>query len=76
MDIKNCLPPTFVTSRGKIFFGFDRYSQFRFAAWDYPVAETCPRCGVAILLEKVTKRAGLVRRCYKEECDYTVKVVE
>ena len=62
--------------RGKIFFGCDRYPQCRFAAWDRPVAEACPKCGAAILLEKVTKRAGHVRRCHKEECDYSVQVVE
>jgi DNA topoisomerase-1 len=62
--------------RGKIFFGCDRYPQCRFAAWDRPVAEACPKCKETILLEKVTKRAGRVRRCHKEECDYSVQVVE
>ena len=62
--------------RGKLFYGCERYPQCRFATWDRPVAETCPKCGESILLEKVTKRAGRVRRCHKEECDYTVQVVE
>ncbi|MFQ5916493.1 MAG: type I DNA topoisomerase [Candidatus Binatia bacterium] len=62
--------------RGKIFFGCDRYPNCRFAVWDRPVAEVCPKCKETILLEKVTKRAGRVRRCHKEECDYSVQVVE
>ena len=62
--------------RGKLFYGCERYPQCRFATWDRPVAGACPKCGESILLEKVTKRAGRVRRCHKEECDYTVQVVE
>lgn len=68
--------PGFRIIQGKIFFGCDRYPQCRFAAWDSPVVEACPKCGVAILLEKVTKRAGRGRRYHKEESDFTVQVVE
>jgi len=70
------LPPTFASSRGKILFVCDHYPQCRFAAWDRPVAAACPKCEAVILLEKVTRRAGRVRRCHEEECGYTVQVVE
>lgn len=62
--------------RGKLFFGCNRYPDCHFATWDRPVAEVCPKCGEPILLEKVTKRAGRIRRCHKKECDYKVQVLQ
>jgi DNA topoisomerase-1 len=60
--------------RGKIFYACDRYPDCQFAAWDRPVAESCPECGSPILLEKVTKRVGKTRHCYRKECHYRVQV--
>jgi len=62
--------------RGKIFYGCDRYPECKFASWNRPVAGPCPKCGDAILVEKVTKRAGRTRHCRKEECGYSVQVSE
>ena len=62
--------------RGKLFYGCDRYPACHFATWDRPVAEVCPKCGEPVLLEKVTKRAGQVRRCRKKECKYKVQVAQ
>jgi DNA topoisomerase-1 len=62
--------------RGKIFFGCNRYPQCKFASWDRPVAGPCPRCGHPILVDKVTKKAGHIRRCIKEGCGYSVQVPE
>ncbi|MBI4528240.1 MAG: type I DNA topoisomerase [Deltaproteobacteria bacterium] len=62
--------------RGKIFYGCDRYPECDFATWDRPVAEACPSCGAPIVLEKVTKRAGRVRHCYKKECHYRAAVAD
>ncbi|MBI2988402.1 MAG: type I DNA topoisomerase [Deltaproteobacteria bacterium] len=60
--------------RGKLFYGCDRYPGCHFASWDRPVAESCSKCGEPILLEKVTKRDGTIRRCHKKECGYKVHV--
>lgn len=62
--------------RGKIFYGCDRYPECEFATWDRPVAEVCPKCQAPILLEKVTKRAGRVRRCHNPQCTYKIQVAE
>ncbi len=62
--------------RGKLFYGCERYPECKFATWDRPVAESCPKCGEAILLEKVTKRSGRVRHCHKKECGYKAQVAE
>jgi len=62
--------------RGKLFYGCDRYPNCNFATWDRPVAEGCPECGAPIVVEKVTKRSGRLRRCYRKECDYRVQIAE
>lgn len=62
--------------RGKIFYGCDRYPDCSFASWDRPVEGPCPNCGAPILVEKVSKRAGRVRRCRNAECGYAVEVLE
>jgi DNA topoisomerase-1 len=60
--------------RGKIFYGCDRYPECKIATWDRPVQESCPDCKEPILLEKLTKRAGRVRRCRNKDCGYSVQV--
>ena len=56
--------------RGKVFYGCSAYPKCRFAVWNRPVSEICPRCGAIYLVEKVTKRYGTVRHCAREGCDY------
>ncbi len=62
--------------RGKIFYGCDRYPDCKFASWDRPVEGPCPDCSAPILVEKVSKRAGRVRRCRDPECGYSLQVTE
>jgi DNA topoisomerase-1 len=56
--------------RGKVFYSCSRYPKCTFALWDRPIPEPCPRCQASFVVEKTTKRAGPVRRCIREECDY------
>ena len=58
------------SKRGKTFYGCSRYPDCKFTAWDKPVAEACPSCGSPILLEKTSKKAGPVRYCPNEACQY------
>jgi DNA topoisomerase I len=58
------------TKRGKTFYGCSRYPDCKFTAWDKPVAESCPKCGSSILLEKVSKGSEPVRYCPNEACKY------
>jgi DNA topoisomerase-1 len=60
--------------RGKVFYGCSRYPSCRFASWDRPVDAPCPRCSSPFLVEKTTKRAGTVRRCFDKECGYQEEV--
>jgi len=56
--------------RGKVFYSCSRFPACRFATWDRPIPEPCPQCGAPFVVEKTTKRAGVVRRCLSEGCDY------
>jgi DNA topoisomerase-1 len=61
---------------GKIFYSCNRYPKCKYALWDKPFADPCPKCAFPIIVEKTTKRAGTVRKCPQEECDYQVTLVE
>ncbi|MBI4470350.1 MAG: type I DNA topoisomerase [Acidobacteria bacterium] len=64
------------TRRGKTFYGCSNYPKCDFTAWDKPVSETCPSCGASYLLEKITKREGLVHICQNPDCKYRAPVPE
>ena len=61
---------------GRIFYSCSRYPQCKFATWDRPVPEPCPRCNAPFVVEKTTKRYGTVRRCLSEGCKYQETVAE
>jgi DNA topoisomerase-1 len=60
--------------RGKIFYSCSRYPDCKFALWNKPVAEPCPKCGYPLLTEKTTKRRGTELLCPNEGCGYSAKV--
>lgn len=55
---------------GKMFYSCNRYPQCKFALWDLPVEQKCPKCGFPLLVKKVYKREGEFLKCPKEGCDY------
>lgn len=56
--------------RGKDFYGCDRYPKCDFASWDKPVNKKCPECGSNYLVEKETKKEGLIIACPVKDCGY------
>jgi DNA topoisomerase-1 len=62
------------SKRGKVFYGCLKYPDCDFVVWNKPVPEQCPECHAPYLLEKSTKREGLVRYCNEESCNYKVPV--
>jgi len=60
---------------GKIFYSCNRYPQCKYALWDQPIAEACPKCGYPVVVEKVTKRFGTYRKCPTENCDWKLELV-
>ncbi|HBA88832.1 MAG TPA: type I DNA topoisomerase [Geobacter sp.] len=55
---------------GKLFYSCNRYPECKFALWDLPVQQPCPKCGYPLLVKKVYKREGEFLKCPKEGCDY------
>jgi DNA topoisomerase-1 len=62
------------TKRGKAFYGCANYPDCDFVVWQKPIPEKCPQCNSPYLLEKSTKKEGLIRYCNEESCDYKVPV--
>ena len=58
------------TRRRKTFYGCSRYPDCKFTIWDKPIQEPCPTCGFPLLVEKLTKKSGTVRKCLNEACTY------
>jgi DNA topoisomerase-1 len=55
---------------GKIFYSCNRYPKCKYALWNEPKEEPCPKCGWPLTEIKITKRWGTVQRCPQEECDW------
>jgi len=60
---------------GKIFYSCNRYPACKYALWDQPINEPCPKCGYPVIVEKVTKRFGTYRKCPTENCEYKLVLV-
>jgi DNA topoisomerase-1 len=58
------------SKRGKAFYGCSEYPKCDVVFWDKPVAQPCPNCGAAFLLEKTTKKEGTILYCAQEGCGY------
>ncbi|HEX7044919.1 MAG TPA: type I DNA topoisomerase [Burkholderiales bacterium] len=61
---------------GKIFYSCARYPDCKYATWNPPLAEPCPKCGHPILTVKTTKRRGTEKVCPQKECGYAVPYEE
>lgn len=56
---------------GKIFYSCSTYPTCKYAVWNEPVVEKCPKCGWPILTIKTTKRKGTERVCPQKECGFS-----
>ncbi|MCP9758991.1 type I DNA topoisomerase [Aquitalea sp. S1-19] len=59
---------------GKLFYSCNRYPDCKYATWNPPVAEPCPKCNWPILTIKVTKRRGTEKVCPQKECGYAEQI--
>jgi DNA topoisomerase-1 len=64
------------SKRGKIFFSCAAYPSCKYALWNEPLNESCPKCQWPILTKKITKRSGTEKICPKEGCTYKVSCEE
>lgn len=61
--------------RGKIFFSCSRYPDCKYAIWNEPVAQACPKCAWPLLTIKKTKKRGTELVCPRPTCGF-VKAVD
>lgn len=59
---------------GKIFFSCSRYPDCKYAVWNQPIDEPCPKCNWPILTIKVTKRRGTDKACPRKECGFVENI--
>ncbi|SDN99692.1 DNA topoisomerase I [Desulfonauticus submarinus] len=62
------------TKKGKIFYACSNYPKCKFAVWNYPVAQKCPKCGFSILVKKESKARGEYLACPVKGCRYWEKI--
>ncbi len=55
---------------GKIFYSCNRYPKCKYALWNPPTSEPCPKCAWPLTEIKTTKRFGTVQRCPQPECGW------
>ncbi len=62
--------------KGRIFFSCSRYPDCKYAIWNEPIAQACPKCAWPILTIKVTKKRGKELVCPRQTCGYVGQVKE
>lgn len=61
--------------RGRVFFSCNRYPDCKYATWNEPINQACPKCAWPILTVKKTKKRGTELVCPRQTCGF-VKQVE
>ena len=62
--------------RGKVFFSCNRYPDCKYAVWNEPIAQACPKCAWPMLTVKKTKRRGTELVCPRPTCGFVEQVEE
>lgn len=62
--------------RGSFFYSCGAYPKCKYAVWNEPVAEPCPKCQWPIITIKTTKRRGTERVCPQDTCKHSEPVDE
>lgn len=60
---------------GKIFYSCNRYPKCKYALWNPPKQEACPKCAWPLTEVKTTKRNGTVQRCPQEGCGWEKELI-
>jgi DNA topoisomerase-1 len=58
------------TKRGRFFYGCNRFPKCRYATWDEPIKQPCPKCGKPFILRHSTKKDGTYLHCQDEVCGW------
>lgn len=60
--------------KGRIFYSCAGYPKCKYAIWNQPLNEPCPKCQWPIVTLKVTKKFGEQKVCPQTECDFTENI--
>jgi DNA topoisomerase-1 len=58
------------TKRGKVFYGCGRFPKCRFATWDEPLSQACPKCAKPVLFKKKQKGGTALLYCADPKCGH------
>lgn len=61
---------------GKIFYSCGRYPDCKYALWNEPYNQACPKCAWPLLTIKITKKRGKELVCPKKPCDFSKPLEE
>lgn len=56
--------------KGRVFFSCSRYPDCKYAVWNEPIAEACPKCAWPMLTVKKTKKRGTELVCPRPTCGF------
>ena len=59
---------------GKFFYSCARYPDCKYAVWNEPLKEKCPKCKWPVLTIKITKRRGTEKVCPQKTCDFAEQI--
>ncbi|RDI38049.1 type I DNA topoisomerase [Aquicella lusitana] len=62
--------------KGRIFFSCSRYPDCKYAVWNEPINQSCPKCAWPMLTVKKTKKRGTELVCPRQTCGYVEQVEE
>ena len=58
------------TKKGRVFYGCSKYPNCKFATWNRPIQESCPKCGAKFLVEKATQKGTVQKICLNKDCGF------
>lgn len=62
--------------KGRIFFSCARYPDCKYAVWNEPINQSCPKCAWPMLSVKKTKKRGTELVCPRQTCGFVKQVEE
>ena len=65
-----------VSKRGKPFYSCNRFPKCKFALWDKPVSQPCPKCKAPFLVEKQGKKTGQRLQCINPSCKFSQPIID
>jgi DNA topoisomerase-1 len=74
VECPECKKGTFLKRKsryGKEFYSCSQYPDCKYAVWNLPLAQPCPKCAWPILTLKTTKRRGTEHVCPQKECGFS-----